>query len=95
MFFPFIPTEAWEEYLRSHGYDPTSFATGKIYEETFVCEICKQDLGDATYAILEPPPGVLVRRKYHAPCLVAHLQAHLDDATDEISNYVNRKPVST
>lgn len=93
--FGFIPTAEWAEYLRSQGYDPASFMPGEPYVESYKCEICQSDLGDDPYAILEPPPGMLVRRKFHAPCLVSHLLAHMDDPDDEISNYVNRKPISS
>ena len=92
--WPFVSAEQWQEYLVSQGYDPATFA-GTSYEESFLCEICQTDLGDEPYAILEPPAGLIVRRKFHNPCLIAHLLAHLDDMQDEISNYVNRTPVSS
>ena len=91
--FGFIATPEWEAYLRSHGYDPTSFTTGTSYEESFVCELCQLELGDEPYVVLEPPPGLIVRRKFHGPCLIRHLIEHVDDLTDEISNYLTRKPV--
>lgn len=93
--FGFIGTPEWEEYLRSHGYDPAAFATGAAYAESMLCELCQQDIGDDVHVVLEPPPGLIVRRKFHGPCLISHLLAHLDDPDDEISNYLaTRKPSS-
>lgn len=92
--WPFVSAEQWQQYLLSQGYDPSAF-NGTAYEETFICEICQTELGDEPYAILEPPPGLIVRRKFHNPCLVAHLLAHLDDMQDEISNYIARKLTSS
>ena len=90
--FSFMATPEWAEYLRQHGYDPT---TGATYEEPMLCELCGADLGNDIHVVIEPPPGVIIRRKYHSTCLVSHLLAHLDDPTDEISNYLSRKPVSS
>lgn len=63
-------------------------------EEVTKCEICQTELGDEPHTVLEPPPGSIVRRKFHNPCLVAYLLAHVDDPKDEIFNYINRKLVS-
>jgi hypothetical protein len=93
--FPFITHEAWAEYLRANGYDPAAFAAGTSYEESTKCEICKAELNDDPYVILEPPPGLIVRRIFHMACLTAHLAAHVDDLKDELTNYINRKIVSS
>jgi hypothetical protein len=69
-------------------------------EEVTKCEICQTELGDEPHTVLELPPvlelpaGSIVRRKFHNPCLVAYLLAHVDDPEDEIFNYINRKLVS-
>ena len=93
--WPFVDTEQWTAFLISQGYDPANFASGAAYVESTICELCQQDLGEDPYVVLEPPPGLLVRRKFHSPCLVSHLLAHLDDPDDEISNYLTRKPISS
>lgn len=91
--WPFVSNAQWEEYLRSQGYDPAVY--GGAYEESYICEICQLALGDDPCVVLEPPAGAVIRRKFHIPCLVAHLLAHLDNPTDEISNYLSRKSVSS
>ena len=88
--FPFIAMHEWAEYLRQHGYDLNA-----PYVEDIRCEICGEDLTNDVHVILEPPPGLVARRKFHGPCLVSHLLAHLDDPDDEISNYLARKIPST
>ena len=93
--FGFSSTEEWAAFLVSQGYDPAAFATGSAYVESTTCELCQQDLGEDPYTVLEPPPGLFIRRKFHNPCLVSHLLAHLDDPDDEISNYLARKPTSS
>ena len=92
--FGFVASPEWVEYLRQHGYDPAAFATGEAYVESNICEICRMALGDDVHAVIEPPPGLIVIRKFHGPCLVSHLLAHLDDPDDEISNYLTKKPIS-
>jgi len=88
--FAFMATPEWAEYLRTHGYE----ANG-TYVEDIKCEICGEDLTDDVHVIIEPPPGLIARRKFHGPCLVSHLLAHLDDPDDELSNYLSKKPVSS
>lgn len=92
--FGFALTPEWEEYLQSQGYDPAAFITGVSYEESVICEICKVDLGNDLHVVIEPPMGIIIRRKFHSSCFISHLIAHLDDPDDEISNYINRKTTS-
>ena len=94
--WPFGSIEEWAAYLEAQGYDPTAFITAATTGvEPTGCELCKQPLGEEFHVVLDPPVGINVSRKFHTSCLITHLLAHADDPTDELSNYITRKPVSS
>lgn len=91
MFIPYTPITEWEEHLTAQGYDLTHFKALGEYVESFICELCKVCLISDLHIVLEPPMGLVVRRKFHISCLISHLALNLDNLTDEITNYVSKE----
>ena len=84
--WPFIDPAVWAAYMAAQN--------GEAYVppvELFICEICKEDLGQPSYIEIDPVQGTFNKRRYHMSCLVAHMLAHMDDLNDEIINYINRR----
>jgi len=96
MISPFVSVSALREYIIANGCDPGgTLLEGSVWEESDLCELCQQAIGNEPYVVLEPPPGIIVRRKFHGPCLIQHLKANMENPQDEISAYINRKIVSS
>ena len=92
--WPFVSAEQWAAWIASQGYDPTQFTFGDpgTAVEPITCSICSGEFSpDKLYLLVDPPPGVPYGRKYHADCIIQHMNEHGDDLTDEVLNYALRK----
>ena len=93
--WPFVSPEQWAAYIASQGYDLAQVQTWvdqASQPEPVNCELCGGDFPpDKLYLQLDPLPGIIYGRKFHADCLISHFYLHESDMSDEIINYALRK----
>ena len=96
--WPFVSAEQWAAWCVSQGYDPTQFTYGSpdTVVEPVNCAICDGEMSpDKLYLSVDPPPGAPYGKKYHADCIIRHMEEHTDDMSDDVLNYVLRKRTAT